>query len=323
MKVLVTGATGFIGTTLCGILAERGFEIRALLRPGARLHPGQTHPIEVFEGDVTVPDSLVEAVEGMDAVVHLAGTRSASRPETFHRVNAVGTANLARACERAGVSRLVFMSSLAAQGPAPYGGVLRVAGGESPIGPYGHSKLAAEKCLAEEASGCQVTILRPGIVYGPHDRELLGWSRLLRLRLLPLPRDLEMSFLHVEDLSHAVASVLEAETPGFGPFFLSDGHPQTMDHVANLLERALQRPSLRLRLPRGLLQRLSPAIDRLLGQTGVAPVIARLIRDYSVPGWVCSPEEAMKAFGFQPKRRFDAGFRRVFEWYREAGWLDE
>jgi len=323
MKVLVTGATGFIGRTLINALADDGFEVRVLLRPGASLEPGRSNTFQTFEGDVTVRDSLELAVDGVDAVVHLAGTRSASRPETFHRVNAVGTENVGRACEKAGVARLIYMSSLAAQGPAPFGTILASSGNESPIGPYGHSKLAAEKMLRRLGDSIRVTVLRPGIVYGPHDRELLGWSRLLRLRLLPLPGDLEMSFLHVDDLSRLVGLVLRAEAPEFGPYYVSDGVPQTMEHVADLLERALQRPSLRLRLPRGLLQRLSPAIDRMLGQTGVAPVIARLIRDYSVHGWVCSSDLVEEAFDFQPQMAFDASFRRVFEWYRRVGWLNE
>ena len=145
MKVLVTGATGFIGTALGSTLIEAGFEVRVLLRPGARLEGPQAARFESVEGDVTVRDSLDEAVAGVDGVVHLAGARSASRPETFHRVNAVGTDNLGRACEKAGVGRFIYMSSLAAQGPAPFGTVLDRPGNESPIGPYGHSKLAAEK----------------------------------------------------------------------------------------------------------------------------------------------------------------------------------
>jgi nucleoside-diphosphate-sugar epimerase len=325
MKVLVTGATGFIGRTLCGALVDAGFAVRALLRPGSRLElEGQSAAkIARFEGDVTVRESLDGALEGVDAVVHLAGARSASRPETFHRVNAVGTENLGQACSAQGVGRLVFLSSLAAQGPTPSGGVLDEPGSESPIGPYGHSKLAAEKALARLGAECRVTVLRPGIVYGRYDRELLGWSRMLRLRLLPFPGDLELSFVHVDDLSSLVLSILRAEAPGFGPYFVSDGRPQTMDHVADLLERALQRPSLRLRLPRGLLRRLSPAVDRVLGLTGVAPTLARLIRDYSVTGWVCSPRRIQAEFGFEPARSFDASFRRVFEWYRKVGWLDD
>jgi len=323
MKVLVTGATGFIGRTLCGALVDAGFEVRALLRPGAQLDGPNTAKVTRFEGDVTVLESLDDAVDDVEAVVHLAGVRSASRPATFHRVNTVGTDNLGQVCKAHGVGRLIFLSSLAAQGPAPAGVVPHEPGNESPIGPYGHSKLAAEKALARLGAECGVTVLRPAIVYGPYDRELLGWSRMLRLRLLPFPGDLELSFVHVDDLSRLIVSVLRAEAPGFGPYFVSDGRPQTMDHVADLLERALQRPSLRVRLPRGLLRRLSPAVDRVLGLTGVAPTLARLIRDYSVSGWVCSPRRIQAEFGFEAERSFDASFRRVFDWYREVGWLKD
>ena len=257
MRVLVTGANGFVGASVCRALIGAGHTVRALVRPGARdedLPAG----VERVDGDVTVPASLPPGVAGMDAVVHTAGVKHAARLSTFQRVNADGTGHLAEASVEAGVGRFVLVSTIAAQGPSPIGGAHRVGGSEAPINDYGRSKLAAEqRLLAVRTAG--TTILRPSLLYGPGDDHLLVWAKMVRRRLVPMVPDLPLSFLHVDDLAALVLRVLAHPEPPVGPFFVSDGEPTTMGAVIDHLERLLDAANTSYR-PRDEMERDATAM---------------------------------------------------------------
>lgn len=317
MRVLVTGVTGSVGRRVAEALCARGHSVRGLVRPASRAPGG----VEAVVGDVTVPGSLPAAVFGVDAVVHLAGVRQASRPVLYERVNTEGTIHLARACVDAGVPHFVFTSSLSAQGPSTPGAPHVEAGSEAPINDYGRSKLAAERWLAE-VEGLSVTVLRPPLVYGPGDRELLAWSRLVSRRLVPSVDDLELSFLHVDDLARLVADVATRAGSPFGPFFLSDGQPMRMFEVLDMVERALAGgPTLRLPVSTRALRRLAPAVERVAAATGFGRLAARKVRALASPAWACSPERAREALGFEPQVPLEAGLPATFAWYRDAGWV--
>ncbi len=324
MRILVTGATGFIGWHLCRALRVRGHEVRALVRPGAAISDLEALGVERRTGDVTVPASLPHALEGIEAVAHLAGVLNASRDSTYDRVNREGTMHLAVACHDQALRRFAFVSSLAAQGPSAPGHPHRHAGDEHPYNAYGRSKLAAEAILRREAAehGLPVTILRPATVYGPRDPEVAAWGRLARLRLLPIVDGMEMCFLHVEDLVSLVADVLERDDAPVGPFFVSDGECHRMERVADLVERlAGAPPALRLPLSPGLLELVGTAAERLARATGIGALAARSLGELRASGWACVPDEAREALGFEPRHHLADGLPEVFAWYRAHGWI--
>lgn len=323
MKILVTGATGFIGRHLCRHLRDAGHHVRVLVRPNtAARRLDRLGEVETMTGDVTVVESLPPAVDGVDAVVHLAGVTAAARASTYERVNAEGTAALARACRERPVKRFVFLSSLAAQGPSRPGHPHVDAGGERPVNDYGRSKLAAEVRLRSEPGPVPVTVLRPGIVYGPHDPEMAAWARMARSRVLPVVPDVALSFVHVDDLCHLVTRLVEPGRWPFGPYFVSDGPPIAMTALADLLERAVcGDAALRLPLPARLLDALAPAIERATSLVGAGSLLARTLRELSGGGWACLPDRARDDLGFGPSRAFHSGFTETLDWYRRHGWI--
>ncbi len=317
MRVLVTGVTGFIGRHVAKALQGQGHDVRGLVRPASSAPEG----VEAVVGDVTVPGSLPAALLEVDAVVHLAGVTQATRPVLYERVNTEGTVHLARACVDAGVPHLVYASSLSAQGPSAPGVPHVDPGDEAPINDYGRSKLAAERWLADIA-GLSVTVLRPCVVYGPGDRELLAWSRLVRRRLVPTVQDLELSFVHVDDLARLVSDLVTRQIAPFGPFFISDGQPAHMMTVLDMVERVLAGPpTVRFPMPTRALRRLTPAVERFASATGVGLLAARTVRELAAPAWACSPQRAREALGFEPRVRLEQGLPATFAWYREAGWV--
>jgi nucleoside-diphosphate-sugar epimerase len=207
MCILVTGATGKVGSRLAKRLAQRGQPVRALVRDPARATDLRGAGIELVQGDLLDASSLAAAVRGADAVVHCAAFFRGATPEQAHAVNDLGTQHLASAARAASVKRFIFTSTGLVYGSN--GG--RLAGEDdpcSPIAAYPMSKLAAERFLLA-ADGLDVRVLRLPFVYGdgdPHIAEVIPMMR----TMLPSQR---MSIGHHADVAQAVARLLDAPAP--------------------------------------------------------------------------------------------------------------
>lgn len=323
MRVLVTGANGFIGRALCRRLVGEGHEVRALLRPGSELGGLDALPAtEIVFGDVLSRESLVPAVVGVSQVVHLAAATVAGRDGTYARINVEGTRNVVEAAAAAGVERFVFMSSLAAQGPSTPGCPHSRPGGEQPMDSHGRSKLEAEG-IVRDTLGDRATVLRPAITYGPDSGDVVQVLRWVRSRVLPIVPSLEISFVHVDDLVAVTLLALAAEGPAFGPYFVADGEVQTMGRVLDRLEGLIsERPALRLPLPPKLLAWLEPVSQRISDSAGLGASVSRLIAQVRAPAWTCVPDEARDRFGFVPQQTLGNALPEIVHSCRERGLLD-
>jgi UDP-glucose 4-epimerase len=207
MKLLVTGATGKVGSRLAKRLAERGDEVRALVRDPARAAGLREAGIELAEGDLLEVGSLAAAVRGVDAVVHCAAFFRGATPEQAQAVNDLGTQHLANAARTASVKRFIFTSTGLVYGPK--GG--RLAQEDDPCAPtaaYPVSKLAAERFLLA-LEDLDVRVLRLPFVYGdgdPHIAEAIAFMR-------SFPPTQRLSIGHHVDVAQAVARLLHAPSP--------------------------------------------------------------------------------------------------------------
>ncbi len=188
MRILVTGATGFFGSHIAEQLAREGHTMRVLVRRTSDRSFLRGLECEEALGDVTQPETLSAAVEGVEAVVHAAGLVKARSAQEFQAVNAQGTSNLLSALDSIShLRRFVYISSLAAHGPSEDGRPRPLDAPPNPVTAYGRSKLRAEELVRSWAGdGRSAAIIRPPVIYGPRDRELLPFFRLTRRRLAPL-----------------------------------------------------------------------------------------------------------------------------------------
>jgi nucleoside-diphosphate-sugar epimerase len=219
MKILVTGATGKVGSRLSKRLAQRGDQVRALVRDPARAAGLRENRIELVEGDLLNADSLAVAVRGVDAVVHCAAFFRGATPEQAHAVNDLGSQHLARAARAAAVTRFIFTSTGLVYGSN--GG--RLAREDDPCAPtaaYPVSKLAAERFLLA-IEGLDMRVLRLPFVYGdgdPHIEEAIPMMR----GFSPTHR---MSIAHHADVAQAVARLLDAPSPAHRIYNVVDDEP--------------------------------------------------------------------------------------------------
>ncbi|HVV86304.1 MAG TPA: NAD-dependent epimerase/dehydratase family protein [Kofleriaceae bacterium] len=218
MKILVTGATGKVGSRLVRRLAARGDHVRALVRDRGRAEAQLADArIELAAGDLLDEASLAAAVGGVDAVVHCAAFFRGATEEQAHAVNDRGTRHLAHAARAAGVTRFLFTSTGLVYGPAMGG---RLADEDSPCAPeapYPVSKLAAERFLLG-LDGLDVRILRLPFVYGDGDRHVAEAVPMMR----HFPPTLRMSIAHHVDVAQAVARVVDAASPPHRIYNLTD-----------------------------------------------------------------------------------------------------
>lgn len=222
MKILLTGATGKIGSRLCKRLVQRGAHVRALLRDPARAVDFRHARLELVQGDLLDADSLASAVRGVDAVVHCAAFFRGATAEQARAVNDLGTQQLALAAQAASVERFVFTSTGLVYGAN--GG--RLAGEDDPCLPtaaYPVSKLAAEQFLLG-LTGLDVRILRLPFVYGdgdPHIEEAVPMMR-------NFPPSQRQSIAHHVDVAQAVALLLDTPSPAHRVFNVVDDEAPTI-----------------------------------------------------------------------------------------------
>jgi nucleoside-diphosphate-sugar epimerase len=322
MRTLVTGATGFVGSHLAEALRRRGDEVTALARSASKAAALQPLGVRVVAGDLHDRAALLRAVEGQDVVYHVAGIVAARSEADFLAANRDGTRNLAEAAEQAGVGRFVLVSSMAAAGPTIKGRPLRGDETPSPVTQYGRSKLAAEAVVT--ASRLLWTILRPPMVYGPRDQEVLKVFRLARYGLAPVLGDgsQELSAVHGADLADALVAAGSADAAVRRTYYAC--HPEVFSgaEMALAVGRAMgKRPAI-IRVPpaigRGVLM-LTEAAARLAGQTTI--LTADKANEFFQPAWTGDPEPLAIDTGWRAMRNLATGLAETYAWYRTAGWL--
>jgi nucleoside-diphosphate-sugar epimerase len=262
------------------------------------------------------------AAAGQDIVYHVAGVVAARDEAEFLRANRDGTGNILDAAERSGNPRFVLVSSLAAAGPAPLGAPLTGRETPRPVTAYGRSKLAAEEMV--RGSALRWSVIRPPIVYGPRDREVLKIFRLARLHLAPVFGDgsQELSAVHASDLADAL--VAAGESPATIGGIYPACHPEvfTSAELGRAVARAMGRSVTTIRIPipvaRALLS-LTEAGARLARQVTI--LTADKANEFFQPAWTGDPGPLTRDTGWRATCNLQSGLANTYEWYRQAGWL--
>jgi 2-alkyl-3-oxoalkanoate reductase len=322
MRALVTGATGFVGSHLAEALRRHGVELTALVRSPAKAAALAPLGVRVVAGDLHDQPALERASEGQDIVYHVAGLVAARTEADFLAANRDGTRNVVEAAERAGAGRLVMVSSMAAAGPSAKGRPLQGDEPARPVTAYGRSKLAAEQVV--RASSLAWTILRPPLVYGPRDQEVLKVFRLARLGIAPVLGDgtQELSAVYAADLAEALIAAGTSAAAARRTYYPCHPEVFTGAVMARAVGRVMGRSPALIRVPapigRGVL-RITEAAARLAGQTTI--LTADKANEFFQPAWTGDPGPLTTDTGWHAERDLATGLEETYRWYRAAGWL--
>ena len=308
LRVLVTGATGFVGRTLVSTAVQ--LHVRAAVRcsPVPALCADQ-----VVIGNIDAQTDWSQALTGIDCVVHLAARVHVMNPSAgdrieYERTNAHGTERLAHAAAAAGVKRFIYLSSIKVNGESTQDRAFRAADLPQPRDAYAQSKLQAERLLApiEAASGMSVAVVRAPLVYGPGVRA--NFLRLLSLAHSGLPIPLAgignvRSMVSVWNLCDLICTLLCRERPAHGVFLVADGEDVSTAELIRRMANFMQRPARLIAVPAWAVRTIAILTGR---HAEVSKLCASLAVDIS---------ETRARLNWSPPITLDAGLERTVDWY--------
>jgi len=330
MKILITGASGFIGSFIVEEALRRGFETWAAVRKSSSKAFLQDPRIHFIELNLDSEVQLTEQLTGLqfDYVVHAAGVTKCLDPNDFHRINTEGTQHLVHVLQALQIrlQRFVYISSLSIMGAIreeqPYQEI-REGDKAQPNTAYGRSKLEAEKWL-DTTHDLPYVILRPTGVYGPRERDYYMMFKSIKghtdFAVGYQPQDI--TFVYVTDVVQAVFLALERGVTG-RRYFLSDGEVYQSATFSNLIREELGHPWwIRITAPLWLLRVITWCGDWLGRLTGHVTALNNdkyhILRQRN---WRCDIQPARQELGYEPQVQLEEGVRRTVKWYQENKWL--
>ena len=335
MKVLVTGASGFIGWHLCRALRQRDIAVTGLARSSSDWKPLEDLQVSRHVGSLWDTRDLAQLCAEHDVVFHLAGLVKSIRVAELYRVNADGTRSVleaAASCSEPPI--VVIVSSLAAVGPAIQQD--RVEEDDCrPVSHYGRSKHAAEQVAQQWSDRLPISIVRPPIVFGEYDRGTLAMFRAvswLGVHVVPGWNRKRFSLIHAADLADGLIRAADrgerlgrvaTDAPGRGIYFVTGGTPVSYAKIGEFIGHGLGR---RLTIPLPLPHATVWAMGAITQWAGAAVGRATALsidkaREATAGSWTCSDQKVRQHLGFAPAADLPERFHQTAEWYRQQRWL--
>jgi dihydroflavonol-4-reductase len=323
-RALVTGATGFVGGHLIERLLANGWKVRALVRRTSNSEGLERRGIERVVGDLDDAEALRNAASGAEVVFHLAAVTFGRSEDEYRRANVTGVQNMAAAAASAEPRprRVVYLSSYAACGPARSGRPRRSDEPLAPLTAYGRTKLAGEEALRPlSEQGIEVIILRAPAVYGPGDRALLTYFRLIGRGLAPVPAGGERSLHMIYAPDLAAALVRAADAPA-GTYAVAEPVEHRWSDVVAAIARTMNKRPLRIPLPPALV-RAAAAITETVGGIGgrAVPFNREKAMEMLAEAWTCDLSGSEALLPAEDATPLARGIASTIQWYKSQGWL--
>jgi len=338
-KVLITGASGFIGYHLVQAALKQGYEVHAAVRPSSDIAGLKKLSTDLQEDaakslvfvypDFSSKEALIPMLEAglYSYIIHAAGATRAKNTEAYNLINAEYTLHLAQAAIAVAMplKRFVFISSLAAIGPVDYTDQQPVTENTvaKPVTSYGKSKLLAEKYL-KGLSDLPLTIIRPTAVFGPREKDIFilfeTLSKGLDLYIGKKPQWL--SFVYVKDLVAATMAAMLEEKKECSIYNISDGQKYDRYALANLFMELSSKSAYRLHLPLGFIKLIAALLEDFSIFSKKTPVLNKeKVSELTAANWYCSIEAARIDLKYEPQYNLRKGLSETLVWYKENNWL--
>ncbi len=326
MEIALTGGTGFVGRHTARWLVEHGHGVRLLVRDRARVPVEIADRVRLFDGDVTRAESLVPFVAGVSHVVHMAAVvgEGGVAAERYRAVHVAGTRQLVEAAARAGVQRVVHLSSVGVYGDTG-GSVVDERAPARPQDAYELSKWEGEEEARATAReyGVELVVLRPAGVYGRYDRRLLklfrgiATGRFVRIG----PCTCRYHLVHVDDVAHAVELALARPEAAGQDFIVAGAAPVALTELIAAIAQVAGTKPPRLRLPLAPVVLAARWMEALCRPFGVRPPLYPERVAFFTKERAYSIAKARQLLGYEPAVDLEAGLRRTLAEYRADGWI--
>lgn len=299
--IAVTGATGFIGSSICRELLSQGYQLKVLVRTPSKARGLTKSGVQLVTGSVTDSAALQQLLVGCRAVIHCAGAVRGSSLDDFYPANVSGVEQLiAAASQEDSKPRVLILSSLAAREPD--------------LSNYAMSKFLGEQAALKSSLGVELTVFRPPAVYGPGDREMLPVFQLMSrgLALIPGSANSRVSMVYIDDLVAAVVAWLGAKQVPKDVFTLSDPAPNgySWDEIIETASQVFQRKVRPVFIPRWLLNAIARCNLLVSALFRYQPMLTPgKLRELRHTDWVCGSGELTQAIDWRPRVTLNEGLK--------------
>lgn len=321
-RILVTGATGFVGSHLAEALRAQGDTVRLLVRTPKKLMWFDSSDYELAVGDATNENILAESVRNVDTVIHCAGVTKTARPREFYDVNEIATRALAKASESAGVRRFILCSTHAVCGPSGSDRPAQESDREVPITNYGKSKLAGELAVKDECRKIDWVILRPPSVMGPRDEQFLPLFRMMWKSKIYTQVGTSRrlySLIGVRDLVRALVLAANVDRGLRETYFVAMPDPVEWSQVAQAFASVTGKSPAKVILPEFVARLVGKFGDLSMSMSGKPALInTEKVREILAQGWICDSSKIDRAWNFHCADSLEDVVRATFEFYRKV-----
>jgi UDP-glucose 4-epimerase len=325
-RVLITGASGFVGFHLIEAALQKGLEVYAAVRPSSQVEHLKHLPIHYTTLDFSNRNALEANLHEnkYNYIIHAAGAIKAADYAEYVKVNAEYTRNLAEAAQQAaiGLKKFVFISSLASMGPSGTGKPITEQDQANPLTSYGKSKLVAETYLSE-LKDLPLISLRPTAVYGPRERDIFIMINVINKGLEPyigrIPQ--KLSFIYVKDLASVSIQALNS-TVNNKSYIVADGLSYDRYQLGEVVKKILNKNTIKLHLPLVVAKAIAVMQEGAGSISGKSPILSReKLAELIALDWSCNIEPLRNDLGFEPKYTLETGMAETLQWYKENKWL--
>jgi UDP-glucose 4-epimerase len=325
-RVLITGASGFVGYHLILEALKNNLEVFAAVRKTSLINHLKHLDIQYTYLEFTDVSALKSDIEEKQYqyIIHAAGVTRARTAEEYNLINAGYTYNLASAAATAGsyFKKFVFISSLAGIGPIDsLNGIINEETLPHPITAYGRSKLLAEDKL-KTIPNLNYTILRPTAVYGPRDKDIFIFLKQVARGIEPYIGKIQqkLSFIYVSDL--ATAAIKALHTGDNKIYNIADGNTYDRYELANITRNILKVRTIKFHIPVNFVKMIAIISEKVSSLSSNAPVLnTEKLNELKAVNWSCAIECAKNDLFFYPQYDLQAGLTEAFSWYKANKWL--
>jgi len=301
--------------------------VTCLVRPCSNRRWLKNLPVKFVEGDLQDKFFLKNSVKEFDYIYHIAGLIKAFTYQEYEVVNVTLTGNLIEAITESnpGIKRFIYVSSLAAAGPAKDISGISEDAECRPVTDYGMSKLKGEKTLKPYLNQIPITILRPPPVYGPRDDGFLLYFKVVSYGFVPYFKSARhVSMIYVDDLIDAIIKASESDVARGNTYFIANENPYAINYLAKTINSAVRNSKIScpLWLPDVLIKgfaALFEGVSYIIGQQTIfnRQKARELTRDF----WVCRTDKVRHDFNWISQTTLEDGIKKTSDWYKQQKWI--
>lgn len=326
MRILITGANGFVGSHIAEYLLTLGNQVVCLVRKTSNLYWLKHLPVELKYGEICDYNSLINILKDsdIDVIIHSAGVLRCQDISLYYKVNQQGTSNLINAVKTylPKLKKFIFISSQAAMGPSSKLEPKRLDEIENPISDYGKSKLKAEKEVEKLKGIIPYTIFRPSSVYGPRDKDLFIFFKLVHLGIKPITKPKRyIQLVYVMDIAKAVEKSINNSNTDNKIYVLAEDRFFSWDMIGDILSNIIEITTISIPLPSFAFYSIANISEILSKFTKKPSVLNRQkIEEMLQMYWLADSTPTKKDLNLE-FTKFENGAKLTYQWYKENRWF--